>query len=257
MEKIIESYTNTRYKNLKKLQTRKGRERQGRFLMEGPVVLKELMNHPLCCEFYIKESMKEGLHQLIEDAKKLNLPITYLKDELFNDLSMTEQSQGMIGVFKSPIKAFNSENISGKWVYLDGIQDPGNLGGIIRSANAFHAKGILLGPGTVDPLNDKVVRSTMASLLKLPIYKIDDEQLEELSNRIPMFVMDLDGSQSVESLSKFPNLILVLGNEAKGIRPWIKSLSKYVITIPINSDVDSLNVNVAGSIAMYFFEERS
>ncbi len=257
MVKIIESSTNNRYKNLKKLQTRKGRDRQSKFLMEGPVVLMEMIGHPLFCELFIKKSMKDEFSQLINEAEAHQLHVTYIKDELFDELSMTENSQGVLGEFKTPIQDFDLDKLSGKWVYLDGLQDPGNVGGIIRSANAFNAKGILLGPGTVDPLNDKVVRSTMASILKLPIYKISDETMQRISREIPMFAMDVDGSQSVESLRETSDLILVLGNEARGIRPFTKSLCKYILTIPTNPDVDSLNVNVAGSIAMYFFRERS
>jgi rRNA methylases len=145
-------------------------------------------------------------------------------------------------------------------VILDGIQDPGNLGAIIRTAEAAGVNGVILSKETVDQYNPKVVRATMGSLLRLPVVKVDNltnltEKLHARSIRI--MACDVRGSKNYYETSWSLPLALIFGNEGAGMSKEIIGKIDEVIRIPQRKSVDSLNVAVAAGIIMYQVVEKA
>lgn len=145
-------------------------------------------------------------------------------------------------------------------VILDGIQDPGNLGSIIRTAEAAGVTGIILGKETVDQYNPKVVRATMGSLLRLPVVKVDNllNLIDKLrSRKIRTLACDVRGSKNYYEVSWSLPLALIFGNEGAGMSKEIAEKIDEAIRIPQRKGVDSLNVAVAAGIIMYQVVEKA
>lgn len=247
----IGSKENRRFKSWKKLKDKKYRKASGTLLVEGAVVIEEIM-----AEGYVKELIvdKEKVDQhrpLIETAE---VEVTLLDHRLFNELVSTETDQGILALCRSFLVDAANLPKSGRFLYADGIQDPGNFGGMIRSAEAFHFDGVLVGPGTVDPTNDKCIRASMASAFRLPVAYVTDEKLFAYKERGALFAaLDIRGEgMAVEGENK--NIVLIVGNEARGIREELLEKVDLRLRIPMKETIDSLNANVAASIAMFVIE---
>lgn len=139
---------------------------------------------------------------------------------------------------------------------LDKIQDPGNLGTLIRTAHGLNWDGIVITEDTVDPYNDKALRAAKGSTFSLPIFFISTEELKNLiiEKKYTPFLADLNGKRP-EEISYAPPLMLILSNESKGPAFWTKII-KNKITIPMRKDIDSLNVAVSGAILIYLMGPR-
>lgn len=139
---------------------------------------------------------------------------------------------------------------------LDKLQDPGNLGTLIRAAHGLNWDGIVITEDTVDPYNDKALRAAKGSTFSLPIFFISTEELEKLiiEKKYTPFLADLNGKRP-EEISCAPPLMLILSNESKGPALWTKII-KNKITIPMRKDIDSLNVAVSGAILLYLMGPR-
>lgn len=248
--KKIRSKSNQDFKDLIKLKRRKYREREGAFLVEGPVVISEaLASGHLPRALYFSEARANP--DLMAQAQEAGISLALVEEGLFSDLVATETDQGVLGVFESPVGDLGSQDIRGRWLYTDGIQDPANLGGMVRSLEAFGFDGLLLGPGTVDVLNPKVVRGTMASIFRTRLLRAPDQDFFNLAKDLPVYVLDLEGGLAPEDLRPHKDLVLVVGNEASGPRREVIDLATGLISIPMAPGIDSLNANVAASIAMY------
>ena len=139
------------------------------------------------------------------------------------------------------------------------VQDPGNLGTIIRTAVAAGVKGIFLMKGTVDPFNDKTVRSTMSALHKIPLYEdVTLSMLHDIvaESNMTTYVTALEDSVPYHSVDYAKRTMLVLGNEGNGVTPEVMNLCTNRIMIPMYGDMESLNVSVAAALCMYKVQEQ-
>lgn len=162
-----------------------------------------------------------------------------------------------MGICEFNIRDFNEiVNLQKPFMlFLDGIQDPGNMGTIIRTADAFNIDGIILGEGCVDPYNSKVVRSTMGSIFRVPLYicKNSIESLLELKGKgFNIIATSLRGISIYNVDFNFNKKFLcIIGNEANGVSPKILDFADRQIKIPMPGNAESLNAGVAASIIMY------
>ncbi|MDO5301029.1 MAG: RNA methyltransferase [Tissierellia bacterium] len=242
---VISSTQNPRIKEVRKLRQKKYREKTGRLLLEGPVVLQELwpVIGPSVLELFVREDR-------LEEAAAFAEEWTTVTGEVLQALAESEHSQGMVAVVPSFLRPLEELPEGGRYLYTDGIQDPGNLGGMIRSAEAFSMDGLILGPGTVDVTSGKVLRSSMASAFRLPIYRGREDSLEGLRARGDfLLALDIQGRGELPPVEG--GLILIVGNEARGVSEEARALADERYTIAMNPVVDSLNANVAASIAMF------
>lgn len=250
MEKIV-SMKNQKVKQWKKLHTTKGRKEAGAYLIEGTHLLKEAIK----AEAHIQEVvMTEAFHQQ-SDLQFAEGDIILVSQEILASLAQTETPQGVVAIIQIPESAPILE-YKGKYILLDQVQDPGNVGTIIRTADAAGYSGVILGEGSVDLYNDKVLRSMQGSHFHLPIYRGNLQELipELKNNGIPVYGTELNEA-AVDYRTVFPTdaVALVLGNEGNGVSKKILELTDQNLYIPIFGEAESLNVAVAAGILLYHF----
>lgn len=242
----INSKENKIYKYLKSLQQKKYRDRENLFYIEGFVVLNEALQYKNPKFIAVSESKLSELLEL-----NIKTEIYIISDKIFKGLSDTVNSQGVIAYFEQ-IHNFGVANIKdGKYILLDDVRDPGNVGGIIRSADGFGIK-LIMTPECVELYNPKLIRSTMASIFRTEIHILKDkaEVLKLREKCFEIIVTDVNGGEISKDFEFKKDTVLVLGNEAKGVSKEISSLADRKIYIK-TQNIESLNVNVAGSILMY------
>lgn len=236
---LITSLNNKHIKDLNRLKEKKYRDLTNTFLIEG--------------DHLVKEAFKEGLLEelIIEEHStfKLDCPTTYVTKEIIKKLSTMESPSSIIGVAHKK----KEEPIGNRVLILEDIQDPGNLGAIIRSSLAFAIDTLVLSPKTVDLYNPKVVRSTEGMLFHLNIVVKEltpfIEQLKEKKYQI--FGTKVTGGKNIHNISVPASFALIIGNEGQGMSSEIESLCDENLYIPISSQVESLNASVAASILLY------
>lgn len=245
---IIESASNPLIKNIKKLKDKKYRKETGKYLIEG-------IN--LCLEFL--ENTPEFLDVVLATPEKADLvpegfSVTLVSERVFESMGETKSPQGLMIVGKIPEKTpdFSKMNII---VYLDNVADPGNVGTIIRSADAFGADAVLMAPECADLYNPKTVRSTMGSMFHIPVVYENSylETVKEcIDNGFTVITGSLDGAVLPEQID-FTNgkYVICLGNEAHGVSEELASLAGKKVIIPMIGKAESLNVAVAGAVLLY------
>ena len=235
---MITSATNPKIKHLQKLiRDRKYRYQQAQFVVEGYRQLEGAAN---ILGLYL--SSEARMLDIDIDPDRLHI----VERKIFNRLADTENSQGILAV--CALEYERSICADKKYVLLDALQDPGNVGTIIRTAVAFGYDGVILTSGCVDPFSPKVVRATMGAIFQCAIVLLDD--LSVLKKHC-VIAADLDG-QDIASLQLSTAYILAIGNEARGISDDLQSWITQTVTIPLhNRNVNSLNAAVAAGIAMY------
>ncbi|QAA32001.1 TrmH family RNA methyltransferase [Clostridium manihotivorum] len=247
---LIESTDNKHFKEIKKLKEKKYRKQFGVYIIEGLRFVEEAMKADAEIEELIidesKQSRFEAVYERIDDSK-----ITLLKPSLFNQVCNTENSQGIMAV----VKMSNcGNNIDGSfYVLLDKLQDPGNVGTIIRTAHAAAVDGIIIREGTVDIYNDKTLRSTMGSIFYTNI--IEDKNLEVINQfkekGFKLLASSLDTDFNYYEVDLNGKIILVVGNEGNGVSEEIYELCDLKAKIPMPGNAESLNASVAASIMIY------
>lgn len=245
--KEITSVNNPLIKELALLKNKKERLNKQTFMVEG---------YHLVEEAYKRNCLVQIL--TTSDKDKINysdIDIIKTTDIVIKKLSSTIEPQGIIGIVKMP--KFEKQNYL-KYLVLDDVADPGNLGTIIRSSLALGIDALIVSPDTVDEYNDKVLRATQGAIFKLPIFREDLKvAINDLKNQnIPVLVTSLKNAEDVKNLNRMEKFALVLGNEARGVKEEYIPMADKVIKITMHNDVESLNVGVsAGMIAYYLINK--
>jgi TrmH family RNA methyltransferase len=230
-------------KDIQSLRVKKFRDKEQLFIAEGPKVVNELLTQisQKVKKIYALSSWATSNGTLLH-----NIPceiITCIELEKISGLHTPNEVVGVFSYFEVKPPA-----PKGFMLYLDGIQDPGNMGTIIRIADWFGIQAIVCGEGTADMYNPKVVQATMASLCRVPIFY--DEMNDWLSKQsVPKYAASLEGT-SVYEMKTEGDGILIIGNESKGIRPHIEEQVLQKITIPRIGAAESLNAAVATGIIL-------
>lgn len=243
MTKITSTKSET-IKRLKRLMTKKGRQETGQFLVEGEHLVDEAIRAGRLVQLIIGESYAP------KDTWRMDeMPVLELSDHVADLLSETEKTQGVFAVVKmAPV-----ERKMAKVLVLDRIQDPGNLGTMIRTADAAGFDTVLLGKGTVDPYNAKVVRATQGSLFHVNVQSVELlDTLPDLKEAgFQIYGTALSKATSYEQVSFADKVALVIGNEAQGVHPDVLALCDTRVHIPVIGEAESLNAAVAAGILMY------
>lgn len=241
---MIRSTQNKNVKEWKKLHSKKGRNQNNSFLIEGYHLIEEAYS----TEQNIKELiLQEGIENpgwLQDDF------VSYVSESVFNEITQTDTPQGIAAVVAKQSIATKDKNYV---LLLDAIQDPGNLGTMIRTADAAGFSKIILGEGTVDLYNDKVIRATQGSIFHIAI------EQGSLTSVIPslkeqgfsIWGTTLKRAQNYANLSAEGKIALLLGNEGRGVSQKLLELADQLVKIPIYGRAESLNVGIAAGILMY------
>lgn len=234
---IFTSINNENIKNIKKLNTKKYRDEQRMFLVEGDHLVEEAIKHNKLETLIITEK-----YNGINFKNKI-----IVNEKVMKYLSSLDTPKEIMGICKKN----NCSNIGKKVIALDGVQDPGNLGTIIRSANAFNIDTILISKDTVDPYNSKVVRASQGMILNTNIIECNlSETLETLSD-YKIYGTSVVNGENIKNIVNPEKFVIVMGNEGNGVSECVKKECNDFIYIPMNQNCESLNVAVAASILMY------
>lgn len=235
---LYTSVNNSKIKMLSKLKTKKGRKKENLFLIDGIHLVKEAYNAG-----YLKELL------LIEDSDfSLPVPTNYVNNQVLKHLTEVDSSTGVIGICEIKKMELTGEKI----LILDGIQDPGNLGTIIRSCVAFNIKNIIINDKCVDPFSSKVVRASQGMIFKINIVQKNlKEYLNNIKGKIPIYGTKVIDGKELKTIEKKSKFAIIMGNEGNGVEQELLDLCDEYIYIPMNKECESLNVGVATSIILY------
>jgi TrmH family RNA methyltransferase len=248
--RLIESRQNPRVKELRAALARTGRTPGGLIAIEGEHLVAEAMRSGLGFASVFLRDAYEPPFAIPEDAEHFLLPA-----DVFASAVSTEQPQGIAALVHPP--AFSSATLfagpAPLILALETLQDPGNVGTLIRSAEAFAASGILLLPGTASPWNPKALRASAGSAFRIPtINATEAEALDLLTQHgIPAIAaIARTGTPFSEAPLGRPCALLI-GNEGAGLSDTLLAAAAYRITIPMPGKVESLNAAIAGSLLLY------
>lgn len=255
----ISSGDNSRVKLVRKLKTRKGRSTEGRFTAEGKNLVCEVLSRGLDVDFImIPDGTEDGLPEAVRQAADSpDIAVCEVPQRVFDDLTDAGTGIGMLAVVRqSSIASSIPEGIGpdDNILILDRIQDPGNMGTLIRTAVAAGYKAVLALSGTADVYSPKVLRATAGMVFEIPIIYVPDEtaligMVRKAGKRIAVTAVEGGVPYFEEDLSK--GIALVIGNEGRGVSDTLLDIADFRVTIPMNGRIESLNAAVAAAILMY------
>ena len=241
------------------LQRRKARERQRLFVAEGVRAVEELMSSPLTVVGALvtaDASASDRLSRVRSALEDRKIEVTEVSDRDFLSASDTESPQGVLALAEIPERSLAATALGdrARILVLDAIQDPGNVGTILRTAAAFGTAATVAMPGTVDLWNAKVVRSAMGALFHHHALHASWSQLDEFLEQTGVMLWGADAAGArLGDRGAPPRLAIAVGNEGSGLTDDARSRASYMVSIPTAPNVESLNVAVAAGILLHHF----
>lgn len=248
---VIQSMHNKVIKNAIALKAKKEREKTSLFTAEGERLVSEL--NGFIVKHYI---LSESYSRKADFSKFRNVPVYIAADNIFDKVSDTVNPQGILAVCQQ--KKYNQESILNVknpfFLLVENLSDPGNMGTVIRTADAMGADAVFLSKGCVDVYNPKVIRAAMGSVFHIPVITECDfnEFLLILSAKnIPVTAAHLKGNIYPCDVDFTKNAAILIGNEANGLTAWVSEMADNLVKIPMKGKAESLNAAVACSIMLY------
>ena len=257
---VITSKDNEIIKNIRKLKEKKYRDSSNEFIIEGVKLIEEAIEENVKIKKIVV--CEECLEDKCLDQKLLykiaKYDCMYVSSKVFGLLTDVVNPQGMLAVIEKQSSEdkinYNDDII----IVLDGIQDPGNLGTILRTVDSAGLSQIILSKTSVDVYNPKVVRSTMGAIFRVKIIEAENlvETLKNIKkHKFKVVATSLAGSESIYKMD-YDKKVIVIGNEAKGVSKEILNVSDAKIKIPMLGKTESLNASVATGIIIYEYVRR-
>lgn len=255
MPETVTSAQNPFALSLKKLNDKKTREAEGLLLAEGPKLVEEALREGLRpARALVSADRADSLADLIRLLEENGAQVRLCPESLLKSVADTRTPQGVCASFSLP-KPLEKGREPSLLVALDGVQDPGNVGGIWRTADAAGFGGVLFSDGCADLTSPKVVRSAMGSAFRLPARTCADLPAELAALRAQgyhVLVTALDGEDFFTAMpSPGEKAVLVIGSEGHGIRPQTRAAATKALRLPMRGGAESLNANVAAGIMLY------
>ncbi|MGX7111230.1 TrmH family RNA methyltransferase [Gemella cuniculi] len=244
---MITSSSNKKIKDLQKLKENRNIKKYKRYLIEGKHLVEEALSTNLVEEVIVSEDFDDK--NLLNDFSG---EITIVSNNIMKLLIDTITTQGIVGVCRIEEKNFDISNYS-KVLILDRIQDPGNLGTIIRTADAFDFDCVILGKGTTSLYGQKVIRSTQGSNFHIECFEnINIEELISKMDDFNLYATSLKGEKYLEEIRNIEgNIAVVFGNEGSGVSESILDKVNNLLKISMPGRAESLNVSIAAGIVMH------
>ena len=245
---VITSRANPLVAYVRKLNSKRAfRRAENAFAAEGPKLLAEALRWGVRVETVLA-APGVPLPELPAGTRAVELP-----DQLLAYAADTETPQGIVFICKGKPLAMPERLEGSRWLVLDGVQDPGNVGAIWRTADAFGADGLILCNGCADPWNPKTVRATMGAVFRLPVY---EGTLEDAAERLTAASVPLYAAALGEDTEDIRNMTLeqaavIIGSEGRGVSDAALSLCQKTVKIPMRARCESLNAAVAASVALW------
>ena len=245
----ITSRQNPLMVRIKKLgQSRAQRREEGVFVCEGPKLIEEALKWGASVETILAAEGKPLPKNLPGESRQVEVP-----DSLLRAVSSVETPQGLLAVCRNPGLTPPDKLTGGRYLVLDGVQDPGNLGTIWRTADAFGADGLLLVNGCADPWSPKTIRATMGACFRLPAWEADLETVRALLEEadIPLYATALRADTADVRQVDLKRAAVVIGSEGRGISKEALALCRRTIKIPMRERCESLNAAMAAGIVLW------
>ena len=234
---VIESTSNQKYKYISKLKNKKYRDIENSFIVESKKLVEEAISSADVDFIFLSEN---------NVSYKTDIDKIVLSETLFNKLSSFKNPDG----FGAVVKKKEAKDIrSSRVLLLDHLNDPGNMGTIIRSAEAFGFKDIIITAGTVDIYNEKTLRASMGSIFRLNIKETSIDEISILKKSYKIVAADM-GGYDINKYEINEDLILAIGNEANGLSEEVRNITDSFVKIPMQGEIESLNAAIAASILM-------
>ena len=257
MNHVVSSLSNPIVKEIKKLYKRKYRWQKKLFIVEGIKIIEECIKEKWNIKYIIiKEDfpLKFEISRLIDCIDGNNIII--VSEKVFNEITDMENPQGILGVIEFNLSdmEFLFKVKDKFFIIIDELQDPGNMGTIIRAGDAFGVNGIIITQGCVDIYSPKVVRSTMGSIFHVPIVFADDKLklIKDLKEKkVAVYATSLRGNIHINRVNFRRDFALIIGNESNGVTEDFLRTADSLIKIPMKGKAESLNAAIASSIIMY------
>lgn len=254
MEKdaIITSRHNERIRDAKRLQQKKYRDLMGLFCLEGVRVVEEALATPYVEHLFFTQRLTESPRgsELVAWAEAKGVLTWQCSEGVLSELTDTVKSQGVVALVRKPTWPLIC---AGFLLIADEIQDPGNMGTLLRTAVGAGVEGLFVVEGSVDLYNPKVLRSSMGAIFHLPHWVLKRSQVIDLlrDNNSTLVIADLVEAEEYWSVSYPQNLAIVIGNEARGIHEKFRDKANIRVQIPLVGAVESLNAPVAAGVLLY------
>ncbi len=252
---VITSKDNELIKHIKKLKDKKERDLSNEYIIEGIKLIQEAIQENakikqiiICDDCEKTESIPKDL--MYEIAKQ---ECIYVTNKIFETITEVMNPQGILAIIEKQSKEIQIDDKQDIILALDDIQDPGNLGTILRTADSIGLTQILVSKGTADCYNPKVVRSTMGAIFRVKIIECEDlvKTLKEIKkHKFEIVVSSLQTDNSIYDIN-YHKKVIVIGNEANGVKKEIQDLADKKIKIPMLGKTESLNASVATGIILY------
>ena len=252
---VITSKDNELIKHIKKLKDKKERDLSNEYIIEGIKLIQEAIQENakikqiiICDDCEKTESIPKDL--MYEIAKQ---ECIYVTNKVFDSITEVMNPQGILAIIEKQSKEIQIDDKQDIILALDDIQDPGNLGTILRTADSIGLTQILVSKGTADSYNPKVVRSTMGAIFRVKIIECEDlvRTLKEIKkHKFEIVVSSLQTDNSIYDIN-YHKKVIVIGNEANGVKKEIQDLADKKIKIPMLGKTESLNASVATGIILY------
>ena len=245
---VVTSRANARVKQLRAAFAGQARLASGLVAIEGEHLLEEALKSGQALKTVFVSERRE-----VPDFVPGGVEVVLLANEVFQSCVETQTPQGVAALLVPPVSSVQEMLLGVPLILIAvGLQDPGNLGTLVRSAEAFGATGVMTTPGTVSAWNQKAIRASAGSVFRVPIVQADAAAMEVLEQQGVRLLGSLkDGARPVEELSLIGPIAFLVGNEGAGLSDdWVRMADEKV-TIPCPGWVESLNAAVAGSLLLY------
>lgn len=252
MERVMERITsrqNPLIARLRKLGTdKKTRRAEGAFLCEGTKLVEEALKWGAQVETLVVAEGTQPPSQLPEGVRLVEVPADVLKSA-----STVDTPQGMLAVCHTPDLTPPETLTPGRYLVLDGVQDPGNVGTVWRTADAFGAEGLILLPGCAEPFAPKTVRATMGACFRLPVWELTLEELTGLLDRagLSLYATALREDTADLRQADLERAAVVIGSEGRGVSSQVLAACQATLKIPMRERCESLNAAVAAAIVLW------
>jgi len=247
------SLSQRREKMIARLRVTKTRAREGAVLVEGVRAVSEALDACSSVSFAVASPKLETAEAgKALSARLAGLDLVRLEDGALDALSDTESAQGVLLVCREPAWGLGAIRPGGRYLVLDGVQDPGNAGTLVRAAVAFGLDAVVFLDGTVDPWAPKSVRASAGMVFRLPIVRASaDEAVARLNQvDVALWVADAEG-EDVDEHPVMKSFALVVGNEGRGVRPSVVASAVGTLAVSMPGGAESLNVAMAGSVLLH------
>jgi TrmH family RNA methyltransferase len=251
---VITSLRNDRVKQIHTLQTQvKARRREGRLVLEGARLIQDALNCGLEPEFVFYLGAQETLNRLafrmFRELMSRGVQCLPVSEAVMEHVSDLETHQGLVAVFPQPeLPVPESPDLI---LVIDAMRDPGNLGSVLRTAAAAGVSLVVLGPGTVDPYNPKVLRGGMGAHFRVPVVQTDWGDIALQYGHLHTYMADAGGDLPYYAVDWLRPSMIIVGSEAHGVGTDARQIAGIGVRIPMASETESLNAAVAAGVILY------